>query len=213
MPDEPTPDAHRRAAARLRALADRLAAHELSAPEVLRVDEALAGLVAELDDPPETTRYARLMGAALAAGLDAERSRDVQNGHPLAEGSSGIYPVVHMELDLPRLVAEVDFSPAFEGPPGLVHGGFLAAGFDMAMSALALQVLDHSVTRHLRLRYLAPTFLGGAVRFELEAAEVTGRTVDIAGRLVDATGRTTMRGSGQFASMGLDRFVDRPRPT
>ncbi len=199
-----------RAAAGLRVLADRLAELELPASALDDVARRLAAVTDGLPtpDPATGTWYRRSMASGRA--VDRAAAVAAQLAHPLSSGRSGVYPVIRAEVGERRLVADVDFTAAYEGPPGLVHGGFLAAGFDMVLSHLALVVLDHSVTRWLRLRYLAPTFLGrGPVRYEVEAQEPVGRTVALAGRLVDAGGRVTMKATAEFASVDLDRYRDR----
>lgn len=119
-----------------------------------------------------------------------------------------MYPPIELEVDDDLLVARVRFGPAWEGPPDLVHGGYLAAGFDMVLSAMAHHVLGHSVTRRLQVRYLKPTFLGAPLRYEVEADAPQGRLLDLRGRLY-ADDQITMRASAQFASLDESRFADR----
>lgn len=182
-------------AARLRALSDRLAADDLDAAgwDALGadLDAALARFPGEVAD---RTRFAR--GPAEAVH------------HPIAEGTSGVYPPVELAIDGNRLTADVRFGPAWEGPPDLVHGGYLAAGFDMVLSALASHVCGHTVTRRLQVRYLKPTFQASALRYECEASEPEGRLIELRGVLL-ADGQVTMRASAQFARIDEARFLDR----
>lgn len=179
----------------LRSLADRLARDDLS-PEGW---DALSGLLAAAQeafpaDPAERTRFAR-------GFVEASR-------HPIAEGTSGVYPPLDFRWDDDLLVAHVRFGAAWEGPPDLVHGGYLAAGFDMVLSSMAHRLLGHSVTRRLQVRYLKPTFWGAALRYEVEADEPQGRLLELRGRLY-ADDQLTMRASAQFASVDEARFADR----
>ena len=182
-------------AVRLRRLAERLATDDLDAVELdalaLRLDGVLDDLPVER---PERTRFAR--GQA-----SAER-------HPIAEGASAVYPPFVVTGDEDLLVATTRFDGAWEGPPDLVHGGYLAAGFDMVLSSMAHRVLGHSVTRRLQVRYLKPTFLGSELRYEVEASEPRGRLLSLSGRLY-ADDRLTMRASAEFASLDQGRFADR----
>jgi acyl-coenzyme A thioesterase PaaI-like protein len=193
-----TVDQRRQVAERLRALADRLATDDPPpagwAAVVGHLDAAAAELAPE---PPGRTRFAR--------GV-VELAR-----HPIAEGTSGVYPPLELAFDGDLLVARTSFGPAWEGPPDLVHGGYLAAGFDMVLSTMAHHVLGHSVTRRLHVRYLKPTFLGAALRYEVEADEPHRRLLELRGRLY-ADDVLTMRAGAQFAALDEGRFADR-RPT
>ena len=128
-----------------------------------------------------------LLDAALAvhpdprAGSVGESWRDGTGVHPLAEAASGVFPPLELEVDAAarRASLETRFGPAWEGPPGLVHGGFVAAAFDMAMSALAAATCGPTVTRWLRVRYLKPTAIDAHLRFEVECDEPVGRLLSL----------------------------------
>lgn len=192
-----TDDQRRQVAQRLRDLADRAAVEDLTSEGW---DELDARLAAASDLFPEEhearTRFAR-------GFIEAAR-------HPIAEGTSGVYPPIEFVWEDDLLVAHVHFGPAWEGPPDLVHGGYLAAGFDMVISSMAHRILGHSVTRRLQVRYLKPTFFASALRYEVEADEPKGRLLDLRARLY-ADDQVTMRASAQFASVDTERFADRRR--
>lgn len=190
-----TDDQRRQVAQRLRALADRAAVDDL-APEVWAdLDARLAAAEALFPEAgEERTRFAR-------GFIEAAR-------HPIAEGTSGVYPPIEFVWDDDLLTAHVRFGAAWEGPPDLVHGGYLAAGFDMVISSMAHRILGHSVTRRLQVRYLKPTFYRSALRYEVEADAPDGRLLDLRARLY-ADDQITMRASAQFASVDAERFADR----
>ncbi len=190
----------RRAVAdRLRVLAGRLATDELAPERLAALSAALEAAEAAFDPvAPERTAFAR----SFAGTADA---------HPLGAGTSGVYPPFAFEEGDGVLVARIDFGPAWEGPPDLVHGGFLAAGFDMVLSAMAHRVLGHAVTRRLQVRYLRPTFWRSSLRYEVTADEPVGRLLDLRGVLF-ADDQVTMRASAQFASVDPARFADRRTP-
>ena len=199
----------RQVAARLRLLADHLVTDELTADGWSGLDDALARILEGLPgDGTGPTRF--------ATGFAADPSPDEihQPTHSLGQGASGVFPPMRLEFseDGERLLAHTRFGPAWEGPPGLVHGGFLAAGFDMVISALAAHVLDHSVTRSLRLRFLKPTVLGAALRYDVGVVgDRDGRLVDLQGTLY-ADDRVTMRATAQFAAVDATRFGHQPPP-
>ena len=69
--------------------------------------------------------------ASFAPGGGNDRSRFARGfteaaRHPVAEGTSGVYPPFDLRIYDGLLVAETSFDAAWEGPPDLVHGGYLA---------------------------------------------------------------------------------------
>ena len=60
------------------------------------------------------------------------------------------------------------FPVAYEGPPGLVHGGFLALFFDCVVQHHNCEVGVAGKTTSLALRYRRPTPLLTALTFTLE---------------------------------------------
>ncbi|WP_426571817.1 PaaI family thioesterase [Aquihabitans sp. McL0605] len=185
-------------ASQLRALADRLATDDLDEAGWAHVSRSLqAAQDAFPAEPTERTRFAR-------GFVDAAH-------HPIPEATSGVYPPLELEEHDGRLIGHVRFGPAWEGPPDMVHGGYLAAGFDMVLSTMAHRLLGHSVTRRLHVRYLKPTFWGAPLRYEVEADAPQGRLLELRGTLL-ADGKVTMRASAQFASVDVERFADRRPP-
>ena len=194
-------------ASELRGLANRLATDEADAGTWRKVADALDAAHAALPPQrPENSRFTRAH-----AGEGEWGDEGPSGSHPLATGTSGVFPPLDMKFEGRSLIARVEFGHAWEGPPSLVHGGFLAAGFDIALSAMAHHVLGTSVTRSLALRYLKPTFLDQDLRFEVEAGEPDGRLLDLTGALY-ADDRVTMRAKAQFATLTQDRFADRRSP-
>jgi acyl-coenzyme A thioesterase PaaI-like protein len=75
------------------------------------------------------------------------------------------------------VIASVVFSDAYEGPPGHVHGGMLAAAFDDVLGRA--QIIDGKVgmTGKLSVSYRRPTPLNRELR-------ITGRVTSVSGRKV-----------------------------
>ena len=82
------------------------------------------------------------------------------------------FPEYTIEVDGDRAAGTVTFPLAFEGPPGIVHGGVLGVFFDLVMQHHNCDVGVAGKTASLALRYRRPTPLLTELRFSL------ARTVD-----------------------------------
>jgi acyl-coenzyme A thioesterase PaaI-like protein len=69
------------------------------------------------------------------------------------------------------------YSPAYEGPIGHVHGGFVAAAFDDLMGAAQLASGQAGYTGTLTVKMLAPTPLGRRIDYEAGVERVEGRKI------------------------------------
>jgi acyl-coenzyme A thioesterase PaaI-like protein len=102
-------------------------------------------------------------------------------------------------------VASVTFGSAYEGPPGSVHGGFVAAAFDEVLGYVQSLSGAPGMTGTLTVRYLQPTPLHQELRFEAEIARVEGRKIFTEGR-VRADGIVTAEAQGIFISVDPARM-------
>jgi len=78
------------------------------------------------------------------------------------------FPSYTIEVDGERASGTVRFPILFEGPPGIVHGGFLAVFFDQAIQHHNCAVGVAGKTTRLELGYRAPTPVLTELRFEIE---------------------------------------------
>jgi hypothetical protein len=123
--------------------------------------------------PPEARP--RVGPAADSGGrVDLDHSRDIGAFNPC-------FPPYEIAVDGDRASGTVTFPVAFEGPPGVVHGGFLAWFFDCVMQHHNCDVGVAGKTTSLSLRYRRPAPLLTELRFE-----VTRRLDD---RRITSTGR------------------------
>jgi acyl-coenzyme A thioesterase PaaI-like protein len=104
-------------------------------------------------------------------------------------------------------IASVRFGSAYEGPPGCVHGGFVAAAFDEVLGFVQSLSGSPGMTGTLTVRYRRPTPLHRELRIEAELVRVEGRKIYTAGRL-RAGDELTAEAEGLFISVGRGRFQD-----
>jgi acyl-coenzyme A thioesterase PaaI-like protein len=145
-------------------------------------------------------------GPADAGGDDArllERSGITGASNPLSAP-------LHIWLDGDRVVGWAEYAHQYEGPPGCVHGGFVAAAFDDLLGAAQTLSGIAGFTGTLTIRMLRPTPLLGRIDYEGGVTKVEGRKIFTWGRALHA-GELVAEAEGLFvaprAGMHDDRMV------
>jgi acyl-coenzyme A thioesterase PaaI-like protein len=96
------------------------------------------------------------------------------------------------------VLAEIEFGPVYEGPPGFVHGGISALVLDHLLGAAAAANGTPGMTAGLELRYRRPTPLGVKLRARAAVTRVEGRKTFVEGHLADIDGRPTVEATAVF---------------
>jgi hypothetical protein len=112
---------------------------------------------------------------------------------------------VRLAFERPRALGYATFTSAYEGAPGCVHGGALAATFDIIFTAANAIAEATGPTVRLDVRYRRPTLIGEEAVFEAWVTEVTARRVFSKGRIVQG-GTVTVEAEGEFAILDPDRI-------
>lgn len=86
---------------------------------------------------------------------------------------------------------------AYEGPPGYVHGGHVAAIFDQFLGMAQLAGNRPGMTGSLTVRYLRPTPLNVELKLRAEMVDSSGRKTTMRGEIT-ANGVTTATAEGLF---------------
>jgi acyl-coenzyme A thioesterase PaaI-like protein len=134
-------------------------------------ERALAGAV-----PPSPVP--RVGGAIDGDGrVYLDHSRDIGAYNPC-------FPEYDVTVDGDTASGTITFPIAYEGPPGLVHGGFLAVFFDSVIQHHNCDVGVAGKTTNLELRYRRPTPLLTPLRFEVERV-ANGDRIESTARLYD----------------------------
>jgi hypothetical protein len=132
-------------------------------------DEELERLIGELE------RYEVALRRRVPAH-DAPRVADAVSGngrvyldHAFDIGAyNPCFPAYAIAVDGERAQGSVAFPIAYEGPPGLVHGGFLAVFFDCVVQHHNCELGQAGKTTSLVLTYRRPTPLLTDLTFVLE---------------------------------------------
>ena len=151
------------AAARLEQYADHLSTH----PQRKRYEGyAESALARGGQDPPP--------GLPEMGGLEGGGHFDFS---PLIGRSNPLSPPIDVCVEDGRVVGEVVFGSAYEGPPGCLHGGYVAAAFDEVLGYAQSLSGNPGMTGTLRVVYRSPTPLHAPLRFEAWVDRVDGRKI------------------------------------
>jgi acyl-coenzyme A thioesterase PaaI-like protein len=200
---ESTYDDRDRALLRMSAATRGVIAEQLSTTAEESVIEDAAQLVeralALLAERPHGRQYE---GRAEGSLRDANSSVDHS---PFVGGMNPLAPPIRIRVVEDRVIGTVVYGPPYEGPPGCVHGGFIAAGFDEVLGFVQALNRSPGMTARLDVSYRSPTPLWRELRYEGWVVRVDGRKIYTAATL--SHGDTLCaEATGLFISMKPDVF-------
>lgn len=200
--DELTPRQReqRRLADRMRDVIDRLVATGAPVDALRFAADSLERLAAEFDQYPHGSTYEGFAEAANAGG----DQRAFFDHSPLIGQANPLAPPVVISVEDDHIDGRVTFGAAYEGPPGCVHGGYLAAAFDEVLGAAQSLGGRPGMTGTLTVRYRAPTPLHTPLRFEAGVSGVEGRKIFTSGQCY-AGDLLTAEAEGIFVSISRER--------
>jgi acyl-coenzyme A thioesterase PaaI-like protein len=171
-------------------------AHRVAAALRRLAAVALAGppdpsLLAELGDrleavaPPAGPEGSRYASEHLPGADGTGRVQPNANGtHPLVGPCNPVAPPIVLRLGDGVVHGDVVYDVRFEGLPGLVQGGFIAAAFDVMLGQGVALTGWGGMTGSLTIRFLAPTPLHRPLRYEGWSERQEGRKSFARARLV-----------------------------
>ncbi|MEE8581518.1 MAG: PaaI family thioesterase [Myxococcota bacterium] len=192
----------RRLAAAMRVVIERLVVSDAPEQELRRAADALESYADQLATHPKNVRY--------ESWAETSPSGDVAgffDQSPLIGRANPLSPPIVLEA-LPtenKVRGHVVFGSAYEGPPGCVHGGFVAAAFDEVLGFANSISGNPGMTAELTVRYRKPTPLHSELRFEAELLRVEGRKNFTAGRVLSGD-LVTAEAEGLFIAVDRQKF-------
>ena len=120
-------------------------------------------------------------------GSDDDGSRRIYLDHATDIGAfNPCFPEYHFDhFDAETASGRVAFPLVYEGPPGLVHGGFLAVFFDCVMQHQNCLAGLSGKTRSLKVTFRRPTPVLTDLRFDIARSEVESGITSTARLLLD----------------------------
>jgi acyl-coenzyme A thioesterase PaaI-like protein len=202
----------RRLAAAMREVIERLVSTTATTEELARAADELEALAALLGSYPTGQTY---QGFAESANAGQETA-GLQPGDPewyaffdhspFIGLANPLSPPLHLEYRGDRVVGAVTFGAAYEGPPGCVHGGYVAAVFDELLGATQSLSGDQGMTAHLGVDYRRPTPLGVPLTLEGWLDRRDGRKI-YARAAMYADGQLTAEADGLFIAFDREKFA------
>jgi acyl-coenzyme A thioesterase PaaI-like protein len=172
-------EAKRRLAQALRELTDTMVTSNTSTDHLSQVAEAIEAQTRNLETGP------RLYGVK-AFMHSGEHGRHGEVNHELnAVGgwSNPLSPGLNMWVEGTEAWGTVTCHHGYEGPPGFVHGGFVAAIFDQFLGMAQIMGKSPGMTGTLTVRYHRPTPLNTELRLHADLQENVGRKTRVTGEM------------------------------
>jgi acyl-coenzyme A thioesterase PaaI-like protein len=193
--------AKRRLAAELRRISNTLCDSDANEDDILALAEII-GEKADFLQNPERPQQRGGPAVSIVPGMETFYDRG-----PIAGRSNPISPPASLEIDAEarRVVGEVEFGRAFEGAPGCVHGGFVAAVLDEALGMACIFGGGPAMTAELTTRFLRHTPIETPLKIEAKLEGVEGKKVRTSGR-VTSEGVTVVDSTGLFIAVGSGKF-------
>jgi acyl-coenzyme A thioesterase PaaI-like protein len=160
--------------------------------------------------------YEGVAEMANAGDLLARRRQMVDEGDPEAWAqfddspfiglANPMSPPMVLGYEGERVVCDVTFGSAFEGPPACVHGGYVAAAFDEVLGAAQSLSGEQGMTARLTINYRSPTPLHEPLRIEAWLARREGRKIFVEGSMTVGD-RLTAEAEGLFIAFDPEKFL------
>ncbi|HLT16710.1 MAG TPA: PaaI family thioesterase [Acidimicrobiales bacterium] len=177
---------------------------QIDAPDEVIADaaDAVEAVAARLGEHEQRSMY-----EGFAESANAGSSFGFFDHSPVLGRANPLAPPVELWLEGEELVGRATFGAAYEGPPGCVHGGFIAAAFDEVLGSAQSLSGKPGMTGRLTIHYRSPTPLHDEVRFTARLVSVRGRKILTKGELW-AGDVLCAEGEGLFISIDFERFAE-----
>jgi hypothetical protein len=149
-------------------------------------DEGLARFIEELSAMEQALSRRGPSDLTPRVGPNPQPDQRVYLDHGRNIGSfNPCFPEYEIRVEGERASGTVSFPLTFEGPPALVHGGFLAVFFDCAIQHHNCDYGTAGKTTALTVEYLRPTPILRSLQFEIQRTSDARRITSTASIQLD----------------------------
>ena len=192
----------RRLAASAREVIERLVATEAPLDALTKAADLIEAASAELAGWPQGRTY-----EGFAESANAGDPRAFFDHSPIIGAANPLAPPLRLEARDGAIHGHARFGSAYEGPPGSVHGGYVAAAFDEVLGMAQSLGGNPGMTGTLTIRYRRPTPLHTDLRFEATLDRTEGRKLFTSGRLFSPDGLCA-EAEGLFITVDFARIAE-----
>ena len=171
--------ARQRLASATRALNEKLVSTDIDPELAAALTEKIEGLTAELSKAQQVDGLVDMAKRGERGTIDDVMGELVSVGgrsHPCS-------PELLWQEASNRITGTVRINQAFEGPPGHVHGGWVAGVLDHIMGMTHVRTGHPGMTGGLSVRYLKPTPLNQLIEISAEATELDDKRTEVKGTM------------------------------
>ena len=194
----------RRLAETMRRLIDRLVVTDAPIDVLEQVVTSMEAAAALLNEYGELQSFDGFAEAANSGDPHAHFDRS-----PIVGQSNPMAPPILLEESGDVIRGTAVFWQAYEGPPGCVHGGWIAASFDEVLGMTQSMSGNPGMTAYLHVNYRQPTPLHTELAFEGELVRVEGRKIFTVGRVRKPDGQVTAEAEALFVSVDFEKLFGR----
>ena len=194
----------RRLAETMRRLIDRLVVTDAPIDVLEQVVTSMEASAALLNEYGELQSFDGFAEAANSGDPHAHFDRS-----PIVGQSNPMAPPILLEESGDVIRGTAVFGQAYEGPPGCVHGGWIAASFDEVLGMTQSMSGNPGMTAYLHVNYRQPTPLHTELAFEGELVRVEGRKIFTVGRVRKPDGQVTAEAEALFVSVDFEKLFGR----
>lgn len=180
MPLEPLSiegeDSKQRVVALIKRLTSHIVARDIPETVLQELEQPLLQMDQVLETcPPDDRKSSPQKAASYEGRLELQKLRSLYT--PVSGRCNALSPDVRYFSDKEKGTASavVKYGNAFEGGPGLVHGGLVAALFDELFGVIENKADRVSMTGGLNIRYHKPTPLNTELRYDAWTERTEGR--------------------------------------
>ena len=193
--------ARQRLASATRALNEKLVSTDIDPELAAALTEKIEGLTAELSQAQQVSGLVDMAKRGQRGTIDDVMGELVSVGgrsHPCS-------PELLWQEALNRITGTVRFSQAFEGPPGHVHGGWVAGVLDHLMGMTHVRTGHPGMTGGLSVRYLKPTPLNQRIGVSAQATELDDKRTEVKAEMRFGE-TTTAKAEAIFVRVDREKF-------
>jgi acyl-coenzyme A thioesterase PaaI-like protein len=206
VPDDRPPEGIRsarlRLAAAIRQMNHLLIDADLSAEELNRAAEVAEGFVDRLERGPRGATH-----WGFAESSNSGNTHALFDRSPVIGVGNAIAPPLKLVVEQGEVRGGGVFGQAYEGPPGHLHGGWVAAAFDEVLGMVQSTTGNPGMTGTLTVRYRRPTPLHRHLEFVGRVDRVEGKKIFTSATL-HAGEALCAEAEAVFVSVGRSRFKE-----